>query len=127
MFDMKDIGLYELADDDFDTILAPDIVFKGTIRFAKPFMIRGEVRGVIETASDLVVDSNAVVYADITADRILVRGIVEGSITAKRIAVVTAEGAVTGNITSAQVVLEPGSSFSGNCTMLKSSGESKSL
>ncbi|MDR1785359.1 MAG: polymer-forming cytoskeletal protein [Spirochaetaceae bacterium] len=120
MFDIKDIDLYELEDEDFDTIMADDIVFKGTIRFAKPFMIRGEVSGIIETPSDLVVDSHAAVYANITADRILVRGIVEGSVTAKRLVVVTAEGSVLGNITSAQVVLEPGSSFTGKCTMVKS-------
>jgi cytoskeletal protein CcmA (bactofilin family) len=120
MFDVKDIDLYDLDDDDFDTIMAGDISFKGTVRFKKPLMIRGEVSGTIETPSDLVIDTNAAVFSSITADRVLVRGIVEGNITAKRLVIVTSIGSVTGNITSAQVVLEPGSSFTGNCTMVKS-------
>jgi cytoskeletal protein CcmA (bactofilin family) len=119
MFDIKDIDLYDLEDEDFDTIMAPDISFKGAIRFTKPFMIRGEVSGIIETPSDLVIDTNAAVYSNITADRVLVRGLVEGNITATRLVIVTSIGSVTGNIVSAQVVLEPGSGFSGNCTMVK--------
>ena len=119
MFDVKDIDLYDLEDEDFDTIMAPDISFKGSIRFTKPFMIRGRMSGIIETSSDLVIDANASVLSDISADRVLVRGIVEGNISAKRLIIVTAAGSVTGNITSRQVVLEPGSSFTGNCTMLK--------
>jgi cytoskeletal protein CcmA (bactofilin family) len=119
MFDVKDIDLYDLGDEDFDTIMAPDISFKGDIRFTKPFMLRGEVSGTIETESDLVIDTDAAVYSNIIADRVLVRGLVEGNITAKQLVIVTSIGSVTGNITSAQVVLEPGSSFTGNCTMVK--------
>jgi cytoskeletal protein CcmA (bactofilin family) len=119
MFDVKDIDLYDLEDEDFDTIMEPDISFKGSIQFTKPFMIRGKVSGTIETSSDLVIDTNAAVLSDIHADRVLVRGTVEGNITAKRLVIVTSIGSVTGNIVSRQVVLEPGSSFSGNCTTLK--------
>ena len=119
MFDVKDIDLYELEDDDFDTIMAPDILFKGSIRFTKPFMIRGKMSGIIEASSDLVIDADAFVLSEISADRVLVRGIVEGNISAARLIMITATGSVTGNITSRQVVLEPGASFTGNCTMLK--------
>jgi cytoskeletal protein CcmA (bactofilin family) len=89
------------------------------MRFAKPLMIRGEIRGTIATQSDLVIDEKAAVYSDITADRVLVRGLVKGNIVAKRIVIVTAVGSVTGNILSSQVVLEPGAIFSGNCTMTR--------
>lgn len=117
MFDVKDTDFFDLEEEDFDTILADDIAFRGTIKFTKPFMIRGTVSGSIDATSDLVIDTNAVVNAGISASKVLVRGKVDGNITANEIVFVTSSGAVTGDITSKQVVLEPGSHFSGKCTM----------
>lgn len=117
MFDVKDSDFFAVEEEDFDTILAPDINFRGTIRFTKPFMIRGVVTGSIDATSDLVVDNDAVVTAGINASRVLVRGRVEGDITAKEIVFVTASGSVNGDIVSKEVVLEPGAHFSGKCTM----------
>ena len=117
MFAVKDTDFFDVEEEDFDTILAPDIAFRGTIRFKKPFMIRGTVTGSIEATSDLVIDSNGIVTAQITASRVLVRGKVEGDITAKDLVFVTATGSVSGDIISKEVVLEPGAHFSGKCTM----------
>jgi len=117
MFDVKDTDLFDLEEEDFDTILASDITFSGNIKFSKPFMIRGKVSGSIEATSDLIVDTEAVVKAGISASRVLVRGKVDGDIVAKDIVFVSASGSVNGDITSGQVVLEPGSKFSGRCTM----------
>lgn len=118
MAEVKDTDLFDLEDEDFDTILAPDISFHGNIKFAKPFMIRGKVDGAIEATSDLVVDTNAVVKAGIVASRVLVRGKVEGNVTAQKLIFVASTGSVTGDISSKEVVLEPGSHFSGRCTMV---------
>ena len=117
MFDVKDTDFFDLEEDDFDTILAPDITFRGNIKFAKPFMIRGNVSGAIDATSNLVVDTDAVVKAGISASKVLVRGKVDGNISAKELVFVTASGTVNGDISSKQVVLEPGSHFSGRCTM----------
>jgi cytoskeletal protein CcmA (bactofilin family) len=117
MLEGKDSQFLELEEEDFDTILANDITFSGTIRFSKPFMIKGTVTGLIEATSDLVIDTEAAVYADIFAERVLVRGKVEGNIKAKKLVFVTANGSVIGDISSAQVVLEPGSTFTGRCVM----------
>ena len=117
MFDVKDSDIFNLEDDDFDTILASDISFQGNIKFTKPFMIRGTVSGAIDATNDLVIDTNAVVKAGISANRVLVRGKVDGDIQAQEIVFVTSSGSVNGDITSKQVVLEPGSRFSGKCTM----------
>lgn len=116
MFDVKDIDQFE-AEEDFDTIMASDITFTGTIKFSKPFMIKGRMSGTINATSDLLIDTDSVVDADIAADRILVRGKVKGNIKGNRLVYVASSGSVEGDIEAAQVVLEPGSNFSGKCTM----------
>ncbi len=117
MFDLKDSATFETEEEEFDTVMASDITFSGKIRFAKPFMIKGKMSGSIDATSDLLVDTNAVVKADIVADRVLVRGKVDGNIQGKKLVYVTSTGSVNGDIISAQVVLEPGSQFSGRCSM----------
>lgn len=117
MYDLKDSMPFETEEDDFDTIMASDISFSGNIRFAKPFMIKGKMSGNIEATSDLLVDLDADVNADIIADRILVRGKVRGNIKGYRLVYVASSGTVIGDIISSQVVLEPGSTFTGKCSM----------
>lgn len=118
MFDVKDTDLFDLEEEEFDTVLAPDISFSGTIHFKKPFMIKGNMNGSIEAVSDLVIDTNADVQATISADRVLIRGKVNGNVIGKKLVFVTATGSITGDITTAQIVLEPGCVFSGRCTMI---------
>lgn len=119
MFDVKEIDYFDCEDEAFDTILEPNITFTGNIKFVKPFMIRGKIDGKIDATSDLVIDKVAVLKADINALRVLVKGNVTGNIYAKDMVFVASSGVVEGDITAKQVVLEPGSTFSGRCTMIK--------
>ena len=84
MFDVKDMDLFDLEEEAFDTVIEDDITFTGSIRFTKPFMIRGKVKGSIDATSDLVIDSGASVEADIKALRVLVKGKVKGNVAAKK-------------------------------------------
>ncbi len=117
MFEVKNTDILDFEDDDFDTILAEDISFSGNIQFSKPFMIRGIVSGKINATSDLVIDSGALVKAEIRASQVLVKGIVEGNIDAKKLVHVSSTGKVTGDIISEQVVIDSGAKFSGRCSM----------
>ena len=86
-------------------------------------MIRGKVNGKISSTSDIVIDSNAVVNADIEAERVLIRGKVKGNVIGNKLIFITSSGAVDGDITTGKVVLEPGCVFSGKCTMVKNENE----
>lgn len=123
MFDVKDTDFFDLEDESFDTIMEDDISFRGKMIIKKPFMIRGKVSGTIVSESDLVIDSMAVVESEISARRVLVRGIVRGNVIGRELIFVTASGSVDGDITTAKVVLEPGCSFSGKCTMVREGNE----
>lgn len=118
MYEIKDSKPFETDEASFDTVLASDISFSGTIRFKKPFMIKGKVSGKIEAESDLLVDSDAEVNADITTDRVVVRGNVVGNVSGKKLVYLASTGSVTGDIISSKVVIEAGAFFSGHCSMM---------
>ena len=107
-----------LEDADFDTILSSDIDFTGTLRFEKPFLIRGKVSGEINASGLLVIDENAIVNANIHALRVLVRGQVKGDITAVEKVEVTVSGKLSGNVTAPEIYMETGCIFNGKCTMV---------
>jgi len=107
-----------LEDADFDTILSPDIDFTGTLRFEKPFLIRGKVSGEINAVGLLVIDESAVVNANIHASRVLIRGQVKGDVTAVEKVEVTLSGRLAGNVTAPEIYMETGCVFNGRCTMV---------
>jgi cytoskeletal protein CcmA (bactofilin family) len=114
---MTDVHSDVLQDDDFDTILSPDIDFSGTLNFEKPFLIRGKVSGEITARGLLVVDGEAVVNADIDASRVVIRGFVKGDVTAAEKVEVTLSGRLEGNVTAPEIFMESGCIFNGRCTM----------
>jgi cytoskeletal protein CcmA (bactofilin family) len=107
-----------MEDADFDTILSSDIDFTGTLRFEKPFLIRGKVSGEINAAGLLVIDENAVVNANIHALRVLIRGHVKGDVTAVEKVEVTLSGRLSGNVAAPEIYMETGCVFNGRCTMV---------
>jgi cytoskeletal protein CcmA (bactofilin family) len=108
-----------MEDADFDTILSADIDFTGTLKFEKPFLIRGKVSGEINSTGLLVIDENAVVNANIQALRVLVRGEVKGDVTAAEKVEVTITGKLVGNVTAPEIYMETGCLFNGRCTMVE--------
>lgn len=117
MFDVKDTDFFDLEDDAFNTIVEDDISFTGNIKIKKTFMIRGKVNGSINSESDLVIDTDAVVNADIKAERVLIRGKVKGNVIGNKLIFVTSSGSLDGDIQTEKVVLEPGCIFTGKCSM----------
>ncbi len=118
MFDVKDTDFFDMEDETFDTIVENDISFTGNIKIKKSFMIRGIVNGTIDSVSDLVIDTNSVVNANIKAERVLIRGKVKGNVIGNKLVFVTSSGSLDGDVTTQKIVLEPGCVFSGKCTMI---------
>lgn len=125
MYDTHDGDFFDTEESAFDTIMENDIVFKGTMRFKKPFMIRGAVSGKIDASSTLVIDSGAEVHADIKAEKVLIRGEVAGNIEASSLVFLTPTAKLIGDIKAGQVVLEPGCTFSGRCDMQRREHETQ--
>jgi cytoskeletal protein CcmA (bactofilin family) len=118
---MTDVHNDNLEDEDFDTILSPDIDFTGTLHFDKPFLIRGRVSGEISARGLLVIDERAVVNANINASKVIIRGQVKGNVIANDKVELTVTGKMTGNVTAPQIFMESGCVFNGHCTMTEKS------
>ncbi|MDR2258058.1 MAG: polymer-forming cytoskeletal protein [Treponema sp.] len=114
---MTDVHNDILEDEDFDTILSPDIEFSGALNFEKPFLIRGKVSGEIAAQGLLVIDEEAVVNANINAPRVIIRGAVKGDVIAAEKVEVTITGRLAGNVTAPEIFMETGCVFNGRCTM----------
>jgi cytoskeletal protein CcmA (bactofilin family) len=118
---MTDVHNDILEDEDFDTILSPDIEFSGTLNFDKPFLIRGKVSGEIAAQGLLVIDEEAVVDANINAPRVIIRGSVKGDVSATEKVEVTITGKLVGNVRAPEIFMETGCMFNGRCTMTEKS------
>ena len=114
---MTDVHNDIIEDEDFDTILSPDIDFAGILNFEKPFLIQGKVSGEIIAKGLLVIDGEAVVNADINTSRVIIRGFVKGNVTATEKVEVTATGKLDGNVIAPEIYMETGCMFNGRCTM----------
>ncbi len=119
MAQVDKIDMLDLDEEDYDTVLAQDIDFSGTIRFSEPFMIKGRVSGEIIADSDLSIEEGATVNANIKADRVVIKGSVTGNVIAGTSVHVFSCGHLTGDVTAPDVILDNGCFFSGICKMTK--------
>jgi cytoskeletal protein CcmA (bactofilin family) len=114
---MTDVHNDALDLDDFDTILSPDIEFSGTLTFEKSFLIRGKVSGEIAATGLLVIDTQAVVEANIRAGTVIILGSVKGNVVATQKVEVSSTGRLVGNVSAPDIHMETGHYFTGRSTM----------
>ena len=114
---MTELQLNVVDEDTLDTILAADVAFEGDLTFREPLMIKGRFKGTINTESDLHIDTNAVVEADIRAVNVTVRGAVRGNIAASGRVDLFSTCHMEGAISAGELTMEPGCRFNGSCSM----------
>jgi len=105
-------------------LLGSDSRFEGTIRFEGTLRIDGTVVGNIESSLDgnsmLVINKDAVILGDVTADSILISGKVEGVVHAPERVELYKAGLLKGDIYTGDLMVEAGASFEGYCHMNES-------
>lgn len=114
---MAELRVRTIDESELETVLAPDIEFEGTIEFSQPVLVKGSVKGEIRTGSDLFIADTAKVRADISAARVSVKGSVAGDIEASERIELFSGAAITGNISSPDLIIQSGSRLNGKCSM----------
>lgn len=116
---MSELSIQSVDESDIDTILAEDIDFTGKLSFSEPLMIKGKLKGEIESSSDLYIGENAVVHAEIDSNNVSLKGKIKGNIKAKNKVELFSTAEVKGDITTSKMVMESGCQLNGLCTMQK--------
>ena len=113
------VNIFDLEEEDFDTVLATDIDFSGDVELKKPLMIKGVFTGSINSESALSIEEGAIVKANVKADSLVVKGALEGDVVAETVVRIYPSGKLSGDVTAPEVILDSGCYFTGNCKMTK--------
>jgi cytoskeletal protein CcmA (bactofilin family) len=110
----------EFNEEEINTVFADDIYFNGILKFSGSLLIKGKFEGEIDAEEGhLFIGSNAHVKARIKAAVVSNKGEIVGDVeTNKRFELL--EGSrITGDVTTPDLKIDPGSELNGNCTMVK--------
>jgi cytoskeletal protein CcmA (bactofilin family) len=94
-------------------VLGPDVEIKGNIKFTGELTLDGKLEGEVNTDGTLNLGETAVVNGNITAQTVVVRGKVNGNITAKEKIEIKAKAELFGDIRAARLTVEEGVTFVG--------------
>jgi cytoskeletal protein CcmA (bactofilin family) len=95
------------------SIISADLIVRGALFSAGDVQIDGRVDGDIR-AGGLIIGEKAVIVGDVYAEEIVVRGRVEGGISARKVSL-SSTCHVEGNILHEALSVEIGAFFEGNC------------
>ena len=105
--------------DAIETLIGNGTTFKGDILTTKSLRIDGILIGNIKEAANVVVGEAAQVRGSITANYVVVDGIVEGNITANECIELLNKSKVTGDLTTTILSINEGAVFKGKSSMLE--------
>lgn len=94
-------------------ILSSDVELKGNLKFAGELTFEGKLDGEIQTDGVLSLGDTAVINGNISAQTVVVRGKVNGNITAKEKIEIKTKAELFGDIRAAKLVVEEGVTFVG--------------
>ena len=93
------------------TDIIGDIISSGDIR------IDGSVAGILNTKGKVVIGPTGKVKGEVICKNSEISGILEGKITVSQLLNLKSSCAITGDIITSKLSIEPGAKFSGNCKM----------
>ena len=103
-----------------EKILDVDASMQGTLSFKEPVNLRinGRFEGILETKGNLTIGENAVVFADITGDNIVIGGKVKGNVFARERLTLLPTAFMQGDMKPAKLNVAEGAIIEGSCSML---------
>jgi cytoskeletal protein CcmA (bactofilin family) len=98
-------------------IISENTSIKGDIISGGDLRIDGELNGNVKTEGRLVVGAQGKLEGEINCNNIEVSGYVKGKIIAKELLTMKSSARIFGEITAGKLSVEPGSLFTGSCSM----------
>ncbi|MBO5289042.1 MAG: polymer-forming cytoskeletal protein [Spirochaetales bacterium] len=101
----------------FNTILEDDFFFEGDIKTQDALMVKGALKGTIESDNLIVVGPMSVINADIKTKVLQCFGKIVGNISASEMVHIHAPASVMGDISAPLLTIEKGCSVNGKISM----------
>lgn len=109
------------SDMQFDTNsidrIAEGTQLEGTLKSSKGMRIDGTVLGSVECEGKVVIGPKGIVEGDLDCTQADVEGTIKGNIRVKDLLELKASAVLEGEIFTGKLAIEPGASFTGNCSM----------
>jgi cytoskeletal protein CcmA (bactofilin family) len=100
------------------TYIGKSLVIKGEVSGSEPIHIEGKIEGPISLRDCHVnVGRDAVVTSDVQAGEVIIRGTLDGNISARDRVEVHSGGSLTGNVSAGRISIEYGAFFHGKVDM----------
>ncbi|HNS95867.1 MAG TPA: polymer-forming cytoskeletal protein [Polyangiaceae bacterium] len=104
---------------DSEAIIGQGTFIRGNLRGEGDLCVVGHVEGVIEVRGQVIFEETSIIQADVTAERIIVRGAIAGELSAKE-SIVLEEGCrVVGGLRAPRLRIEPGALYRGRIDMME--------
>jgi len=93
--------------------ISSDTVIKGSLQFGGEMLFDGKIEGEINSDGSLTIGESAVVNGNISVNSVVVRGKVNGNITAKDKIEIKSKAELFGDLRSSKLAIEDGVTFVG--------------
>src|SRR6516225_12217749 len=94
-------------------VLNSDVELKGTLKFAGELTFDGKIDGDINSEGSLSLGDNAVIKGNINVSSVVVRGKINGNVTAREKIEIKAKTELFGDIRAPKLAIEEGVTFVG--------------
>jgi cytoskeletal protein CcmA (bactofilin family) len=99
------------------SLVAAGDTFEGKLITTNGVRVMGTVRGSIESKSNIQVDTDALVEADLTAENVTISGTYKGKLNCNGRLEITATGHANGDLDTGRILLHEGGFFEGTLHM----------
>lgn len=113
----KQISNFGEASSSSINIISEGTKIKGDINANGDIRIDGELSGNILAKGKLVVGPKGQIHGEIVCNNIEVSGFIKGKVTTKELLNMKSSSIIEGDIIAGKLSIEPGSAFTGTCSM----------
>ena len=99
------------------TVIGTDVVLKGNLKSAGDVVIAGIFEGDVACDGRVTIAAGATLIGAVGAAEVVLGGKVQGNSVATKSLTLLSTSEVRGDVTTPQIVIEPGATFVGRCTM----------
>ncbi|QEK11920.1 polymer-forming cytoskeletal protein [Crassaminicella thermophila] len=106
-----------ISNERVDTLIGKSSNFEGKLNAEGTVRIDGQFKGDISVDGDVILGVEGKMFGDISANNVIVSGIIEGNVTASNLLKLNATGKILGDIHVSSLIVEDKAVFEGKCTM----------